>query len=135
MPRKFASDPRKELPEARPHFAADDGNDYFIEREQDWAREWIGVGVVLGEFMVCFEWRGVMDNGTVRNAELGIRKAPDTNVKRENQKLFNPDSAEYMELNDWWYRCDFDYQNLDAEDISCKMKKDIEELKDKLDIE
>ena len=40
-----------------------------------------------------------------------------------------------MELNDWWYRCDFDYQNLDAEDISCKMKKDIEELKDKLDIE
>ena len=71
----------------------------------------------------------------IKRQSLGIRKAPDTNVKRENQKLFNPDSAEYMELNDWWYRCDFDYQNLDAEDISCKMKKDIEELKDKLDIE
>lgn len=125
----------KVIPEARPHFAADDGNDYFIEREQDWAREWIGVGVVLGEFMVCFEWRGVMDNGTVKDAEIGIRKAPGTNVKRENQKLFNPDSAEYMELNDWWYRCDFNCQNIDAEDISCKLKKDIEELKDKLNIE
>lgn len=123
------------LPEARPHFAAGDGKDYWIERDQDWAREWIGVGVVIGEFMVCFEWRGVIDNGTVNNAEIGIRKAPGTNVKRENQKLFNPDSAEYMELNDWWYRCDFDYQHLDAIEISEKMKKDVDELKQKLKIE
>ena len=85
--------------------------------------------------MACFEWRGAMENGTVMDAEIGIRKAPGTNVKRENQKLFNPDSAEYMELNDWWYRCDFNCQNIDAEDISCKLKKDIEELKDKLNIE
>lgn len=27
------------FPDARPHFAADDGNDHWIEREQDWARE------------------------------------------------------------------------------------------------
>lgn len=125
----------KLLPEARPHFAAGDGKDYWIERDQDWAREWIGVGVVIGEFMVCFEWRGVIDNGTVNNAEIGIRKAPGTNVKRENQKLFNPDSAEYMELNDWWYRCDFNYQHLDAIEISEKMKKDVDELKQKLNIE
>ena len=85
--------------------------------------------------MACFEWRGAMENGTVMDAEIGIRKAPGTNVKRENQKLFNPDSAEYMELNDWRYRCDFNCQNIDAEDISCQLKKDIEELKDKLNIE
>ena len=37
--------------------------------------------------MACFEWRGALENGTVMDAEIGIRKAPGTNVKRENQKL------------------------------------------------
>lgn len=132
--KNIIEDIMKSLPEARPHFAAGDGKDYWIEREQDWAREWIGVGVPIGDFMACFEWRGVIDNGTVNNAEIGIRKAPGTNVTRENQKLFNPDSAEYMELNDWWYRCDFNYQHLDAIEISEKMKKDVNELKQKLNI-
>ena len=112
------------LPEAKAHFAADDGNDYWIEREQDWAREWIGVGIVKGDFMVCYEWYGVVENGFVKHAEVGIRKAPGTHVTRDNQRLFNPDEADYIELNDWWYKCDdFNYQSLDAKTIVEEMKR------------
>lgn len=118
--------------DARPHFAADDGNDHWIEREQDWAREWIGVGIVMGNFMVCYEWHGVIRDGIVRNAEIGIRKAPGTHVTRENQKLFSPDSADYMELNDWWYQCDYDFQSLDIRTIVDKMNEYTINLKEKL---
>lgn len=120
------------FPDARPHFAADDGNDHWIEREQDWAREWIGVGIVMGNFMVCYEWHGVIEDGIVRNAEIGIRKAPGTHVTRENQKLFSPDSADYMELNDWWYQWDCDFQILDIRTIVDKMYGYLEILKEKL---
>ncbi len=120
------------FPEAKAHFAADDGNDHWIEREQDWAREWIGVGIIMGEFMVCYEWHGVIDNGVVRNAEIGIRKAPGTHVTRENQKLLNPDSADYMELNFWWYLCESDFQSLNSKDIVDKMKNYIDFLKGKI---
>lgn len=120
------------LPDARPHFAADDGNDHWIEREQDWAREWIGVGIVMGNFMVCYEWHGVIKDGIVRNAEIGIRKAPGTHVTRENQKLFSPDSADYMELNDWWYQWDYDFQSLDIRTIVDKMNDYVAILKEKL---
>lgn len=120
------------FPDARPHFAADDGNDHWIEREQDWAREWIGVGIVMGNFMVCYEWHGVIEDGIVRNAEIGIRKAPGTHVTRENQKLFSPDSADYMELNDWWYQWDCDFQSLDIRTIVDKMYGYLEILKEKL---
>ena len=112
----------KELPEARAHFAANDGNDYWIEREQDWAREWIGTGIVIGDFMACYEWHGVIDNGFVKNAEVGIRKAPGTQVTRENQRMFNGDDADSMELNDWWYDCKFDFQSLDANVVIEEMK-------------
>ena len=112
----------KELPEAKAHFAANDGNDHWIEREQDWAREWIGIGIVIGDFMACYEWHGVIDNGFVKNAEVGIRKAPGTQVTRENQRLFNGDDADSMELNDWWYDCKFDFQSLDANVIVEEMK-------------
>lgn len=120
------------FPDARPHFAADDGNDHWIEREQDWAREWIGVGIVMGNFMVCYEWHGVIRDGIVRNAEIGIRKAPGTHVTRENQKFFSPDSADYMELNDWWYQCDYDFQSLDIRTIVDKMNEYTINLKEKL---
>lgn len=112
----------KELPNAKAHFAANDGNDNWIEREQDWAREWIGVGVVIGDFMVCYEWHGVIENGFVKNAEVGIRKAPGTQVSRENQHLLSGDEVDSMELNDWWYDCKDDFQNLDSKVIANEMK-------------
>ena len=117
------------LPEAKAHFAANDGNDHWIEREQDWAREWIGVGIVLGDFMVCYEWQGVIDNGIIKHAEIGIRKSPGTQVTRENQRLFNGEDADNMELNDWWYDCMDNYQSLDAKIIVKEMKTFMLKLK------
>ena len=43
-------------------------------------------------------------------------------VTRENQRLFNGDDADSMELNDWWYDCKFDFQSLDANVIVEEMK-------------
>ena len=86
----------------------------------------------MGNFMVCYEWHGVIRDGIVRNAEIGIRKAPGTHVTRENQKLFSPDSADYMELNDWWYQCDDGFQSLDIRTIVDKMNEYTINLKEKL---
>lgn len=117
-----------EFPEAKAHFAANDGNDHWIEREQDWAREWIGAGIVIGDFMVCYEWCGAIDNGIAKNAEVGIRKAPGTQVTRENQRMLSGDDADSMQLNAWWYDCKFDFQSLDANIIVEEMKTYINKI-------
>lgn len=111
------------LPGARAHFASTDGNDYLIEREQDWSRDWIGVGVIMGDFMACFEWQGVIDNNIVVNAEIGIRKAPGTQVTQENRNLFK-----VLEYNPWWYDWKFDFQSLDANIIVEEMKKYMDKI-------
>ena len=79
--------------------------------------------------MVCYEWHGVIEDGIVRNAEIGIRKAPGTHVTRENQKLLSPESADYMELNNWWYECNSSFQSIDIRIIVDEMNKYIEILK------
>lgn len=107
----------KYLPEAKAHFAVADDDDYWIKREQDWSRDWIGVGVIMGDFMACFEWQGVIDNNNVINAEIGIRKAPGTQVTQENRNLFK-----VLEDNPWWYECESHYQCLDANVIVKEMK-------------
>lgn len=116
------------FPEAKAHFAANDGNDHWIEREQDWAREWIGAGIVIGDFMVCYEWCGAIDNGIAKDAEVGIRKAPGTQVTREKQGMLSGDDADSMQLNDWWYECKFDFQSLDANIIVEEMKTYINKI-------
>lgn len=118
------------LPESKAHFAADDDNDYWIEREQDWAREWIGVGVVKGDFMVCFEWDATTNNGMPQHAEIGIRKAPNSKVTSENFNLLFNDEA--IELNNWWYRCDTNIKKLDVNIIVEKMKEELRFLNEKI---
>ena len=110
---------RKLLPNAIVHFAAEDGNDYLIEREQDWTRKWIGVGVVMKDFMVCYE---CLDE---KHANVGIRKAPGEKITKENQILLNPQNTN-KNLDDWWYDCNYDFQGLDAETIVKEMTHYIE---------
>lgn len=117
-----------EIPEAKAHFAANDGNDYWIEREQDWAREWIGVGVVIGDFMICYEWRGIIDNGIPINTEVGIRKAPGTQVTRENQRLLSGDDADSIQLDYWWYDNKSNFQSIDTNIIIEEMKAYINKI-------
>lgn len=95
----------KELfPSAIFHFAASDGNDYLLQREQDWAREWIGVGVVKGEYMVCLEWQASKESETY---EYGIRKAPGTSATKDKLALLvNKGVATNESDFPWWYICE-----------------------------
>lgn len=92
------------FPDGLFHFAASDGNDHILNREQDWAREWLGIGIVKGDFMVCFEWPAIINKeGIPQNVEIGIRKAIGTKVTKENMKeLLGKDIPEDS-LNPWWY--------------------------------
>lgn len=86
------------------HYAAFDGNDYPIVREQDWAREWIGVGIVANDdFMACFEWSGQLDNDTPIGAEIGIRKTLNSKVSKENMEKLTGKHLTGDSLNPWWY--------------------------------
>lgn len=120
----------KELPEAKAHFAANDGNDYWIEREQDWSRAWIGVGIIKGDFMACFEWDGVIEDNTIKGAEVGIRKAPNTKVSAENLRLLG-EKADSEILNNWWYIYEDNFHSLDVKEIVKKMKKYLAIIKEK----
>lgn len=122
----------KFLPEAKAHFAAADDDDYWIEREQDWARQWVGVGIVKGDFMVCYEWYGVIENNSIKGAEIGIRKAPNTKVSVEKLRLLFGGKADNEELNDWWYIYEDNLQSLDAEIIVDKMKKYLTIINEKI---
>ena len=124
----------KYLPEAKAHFAAADDDDYWIEREQDWARQWVGVGIVKGDFMVCYEWYGVIEDNTIKGAEIGIRKAPNTKVSAENLRLLIGEKADSEVLNNWWYICEDNFQSLDVEVIVDKMKKYLAIINEKVKI-
>ena len=86
------------------HFAAFDQNDYVIERDQYWAREWVGVGIKKGPYMACFEWNAQIDDGKPKYAEIGIRKSLGTIVTKENAEALPNISVSEDSLNKWWYQ-------------------------------
>ena len=87
------------------HFAASDQNDHILDRENDWAREWMGIGIERGDFMVCCEWSAVKNE----KLEIGIRRGIGKKITKENKALL----CQYAEVtnnevpqdinNDWWY--------------------------------
>ena len=85
------------------HFAAFDQNDYVIERDQDWAREWIGVGIKRGPYMACFEWNAQIENEKPGYTEIGIRKSLGTIVTKENAEALLNIPVSEDSLNTWWY--------------------------------
>ena len=113
------------------HFAASDGNDYYLLREQDWSREWIGVGLVKGDFMVCVEWKATMENGTPTNVEYGIRKAIGTSVSKENKKLLIGEEISDETMNDWWYLCDDACQSVDIDFVKDKFEFYLKKIKER----
>ena len=91
-------------PDAIFHFATpEDGNDNLLKREQDWTREWLGVGITRGDFMACVEWPATIDGEKPTEVECGIRKAIGTSVSNEKRSLFSGDDVEND--NPWWYKC------------------------------
>ena len=92
---------------AKAYFATAGGKEYEVKREQDWAREWIGVGIVLGDYYACLEWSAVKDeNGNRTNVEIGIRKAPGSHITQERRDVIKDLGLEsyQQEINNgWWY--------------------------------
>lgn len=101
-------------PNAVIHFAASDGNDHPLIREQDWTREWVGVGIEKGDFMVCVEWSARLKDEKPIEVECGIRKAIGTSIKEENREFFKGNDA--LLDNSWWYKC-VDVDSLELEVI------------------
>ena len=93
--------------DAKAYFATEGEKEYEVKREQDWAREWIGVGVVLGDYYACLEWSAVKDeNGNPTNVEIGIRKAPTSHITQERRDVIkNLGLVAYQQEanNGWWY--------------------------------
>lgn len=113
------------FPGAITHFAASDGNDHLLSREQDWARDWVGVGVIKGDFMVCLEWQATFDQEPT-NLEFGIRKALGTNVTKENMSVLKKEITEDS-LNPWWYTCEY-LNKLDIDFIKEKFETVLKQL-------
>ena len=89
--------------EAIYHFVAFDENDYQLQREQDWTRDWMGVGIVKGEYMVCLEWQASNMNESMSNFEYGIRKAPGTSTTKEKFASLADKGVKVDDFNSWWY--------------------------------
>lgn len=84
------------------HFVANNDEDCNLDREQDWTRKWMGVGIVRNAYMVCFEWTGETNHdGSPKNAEVGIRKAPGTQISEDN------DNLSLGKVNYWWYEIEW----------------------------
>ena len=116
-------------PDAKIHFAASDGNDHLLTREQDWARAWMGIGIIKGVFMVCLEWLATMNDNTPTNIEFGIRKAIGTRVTKENMtRLLDKDVIEDS-LNPWWYISD-DINSIDISFIKDLFDSGIKRLEE-----
>ena len=92
---------------AKAYFATEGGKEFEVVREQDWAREWIGVGVVIGDYYACLEWSAVKDeNGNPTNVEIGIRKAPSSHITQERRDIIKDlglDAYQQETNNGWWY--------------------------------
>lgn len=95
---------KRMYPDAFFHFAASDHNDHKLQREQDWARQWVGVGIERGPYMACVEWPATKKDGNPSEVECGIRKAIGTSVTQENKNALSGDNM-LKEDNEWWYKC------------------------------
>lgn len=122
---------------AKAYFATEGGNEYEVIREQDWARDWIGVGIVLGDYYACLEWEAVKDeNGNRKNVEIGIRKAPTSHVTQERRDAIKDlvlDSYQQETNNGWWYYWR-DGSNLSEDEIINEIRKIKTEIEDKIKI-
>ena len=114
----------KSYPDAIFHFAASDKNDHVIGSEKDWAREWMGVGIERGDFMVCCEWSAIK---TV-NLEIGIRRGIGKKITKENHSILcqyaektNNDMPQDIN-NEWWYIIEH-YDTFEPEEIKKEMNK------------
>lgn len=98
---------QKHLPNAGFYFVASDNRDHLIERDLDWAREWVGVGSIINGYYVCYEWDARKRDDINIDLEIGIRKMPGESLIPDEKRdaISSLELSEYERLsnNDWWY--------------------------------
>ena len=69
---------KEQFPDSVFCFAASDLKDHPLTREQDWAREWIGVGFEISDYSVCCEWdaRKTKENRLMLKSVSGRSRKP-----------------------------------------------------------
>ena len=74
--------------------------EYPVEREADWSREWISVGVRRKEkYFISFTW-GCNDQD---HLEIGLRKLPGTDTVKDDLDRPKMDESYWTGVGDWWY--------------------------------
>ena len=98
---------------------------------RDWTHEWIGIGVVIGEYYVCLESDASCNDSGFPYYELGIRKAPGTQISNDKRDMVAGLAMEGYERctgNAWWYYYK-DASTFEAKDIIEDINQMIKELK------
>jgi hypothetical protein len=74
--------------------------EYPIQRESDWSREWISVGVPRkNKYFISFTW-GCNEED---HLEIGIRKLPGMDINKDISDLPVIDRSYWTGIGDWWY--------------------------------
>lgn len=117
----------EQVPNAKAYLVAGNNMEFEITRDQDWCRQWISVGVVVGNLYPCICWIADQNDGKPRDFEIGIRKAPGTQIIQEiKTKIENIEGLESYNKSssDWWYAYNNKYNHID----SGELVKEIERL-------
>ena len=117
----------EQVPNAKAYLVAGNNMEFEITRVQDWCRQWISVGVVVGNLYPCICWIADQNDGKPRDFEIGIRKAPGTQIIQEiKTKIENIEGLESYNKSssDWWYAYNNKYNHID----SGELVKEIERL-------
>lgn len=101
---------KNSIPNSKIYFATEDMKDIEVGI-LDWSREWLGVGLELGEYFACFEWSAYREDGEIKGAEIGIRKkTSNLEIKQDYRDLISKhvnlfSGYEETKDNPWWYLC------------------------------
>jgi hypothetical protein len=98
---------------------------------RDWTHEWIGIGVVFGDYYVCLESDASYNDIGNQYFELGIRKAPGTQISNDKRNMVDDLAMESFERctgNEWWYYYK-DASKLDDKEIIEDIHQMIKEVK------
>lgn len=91
--------------------------DYPLERNLDWTREWICVGVPYGKYLACVCW-----GYNQLKLEFGLRKLPGTLIDKDRNDMPKLDgSYDIYEDNQWWY-AEKDLDIMPAEKIITELR-------------
>ena len=110
-------------------------NDQEVEADRhslrDWTHKWIGIGVVIGDYYICMESDASRNDSGIPYYELGIRKAPGTQISNDKRDMVAGLAMEGYERctgNAWWYYYK-DASTFEAKDIIEDINQMIKELK------